>query len=177
MHRIAPSSVYFRRLGLIGSRRARRRALALLLLATLSTAQGCYAYHAVEVARLQPGEQIRLQLKQSAYDSIAPSGSVLGPRALEGRFVKETEDSLTFSVWVGAAYQGTPFATSWEEFTLPLSDVVKTENRQLSKGRTAVVAVATLVTIATLIHRLGVITFFGGGQTPPPPPPSSPLRH
>lgn len=142
----------------------------------LLAGQGCYTYHATELPRLTPGEQIRVELEDERDRTFVPgTSSMLGPRRLEGRFARLTEDSVIVSVWIGEAYAGTPFETAYQDVILSRGDVARVENRQLSKPRTAVVAVGALGVIAYLIDSLGWIEIFPGGGEGGPPEPPSPL--
>ncbi len=159
-----------------GSRRlfrsGRRRAAAALLF-VLVAGQGCYAYHETELGRLTPGEQVRVRLKDKNTEEPVPGiAPTVTQRRFEGRFRRVAGDSVIVSIWIGAAYAGTPFESTFQDVILPRTDIAEVENRQLSKSRTALVAAGVGVVIAALISRVGWDRVFslGGGSGPPPPP-------
>lgn len=157
--------------------RGARRGAALALLPALAASQGCYTYQPTRLARLSPGEQIRVELGERMPRSLmAGTAAATGPRRLEGRFGRLTGDSLAVAVWIGEAYAGTPFESAYQDVMVPLDEVVRVENRRLNRGRTALVGAATLAVIAYLIDSIGEFHVFGGGGGEPPPPPPAGLR-
>jgi hypothetical protein len=148
------------------------RQVVLSLLLVLAAGQGCYRYHAVQLPGLETGEDVRIELRQAEYRRIAPGSAFGGPGRMKGRFGGVRQDSLVLSVWIGEGYQGTPFASAFQDLVIPLADVVAVENRQLSKGRTGVVAAGVVALAAVLIDSVGLVEIFGsgGGEGPPQPP-------
>ncbi len=151
-----------------GARRGSISALVCILLA----GQGCYAYHVTELPRLTRGEQVRVELSDGGRGTLPAGGSIFRNRTIEGRFGRLESDSVIVSIWIGEAYAGTPFQATYRDLVLPRDLVTRVENRQLSKGRTALAAAGTVAVIALLIDGLAWNRFFssGGGQGPPNPP-------
>jgi hypothetical protein len=148
---------------------------AALLLVSLALQQGCYTYRATDVGTVEPAEEVRVTLTDRGSSIVLPGSSAVGERTVEGRFVELTPDSLVISVWIGEAYRGTPFESTYQRLPIARGDVVAVEDRQLSKARTAIVAAGGLALIVTLIDQLGVFPVFSGGGDGPPPPPE-PIR-
>ena len=144
------------------------------MLAALATGQGCYTYRATDVRAVAPDEEIRVTLNDRGVGTVLPGAGGSPQRTVEGRFGQLTDDTLVMSVWIGEAYRGTPFETTYQRVAVPRIDVLGVENRQLSKTRTAIVAAGAVAVIVTLIDRLGVIPIFNrddsGGQPTPPEP-------
>jgi hypothetical protein len=151
----------------------RTRGPALVMLAALATGQGCYTYRATDVGTVAPNEEVRVTLNDRGAGTVLPGAVGTGQRTVEGRFGELKDDSLVISVWIGEAYRGTPFETTYQRVAMPRIDVLAIENRQLSKARTAIVAAGVVALIVTAIDRLGVIPIFGrggDGGLPPPEP-------
>lgn len=153
------------------ARRARRRT-SFALVSVLVAGQGCYAYHRTELPDLARGEQVRVRLADKDPVALSGGGPVVGHKTIEGRFDRLDTDSVILSVWIGEAYAGTPFETTYRTLMLPRDVVARVENRQLSKSRTTVMAAGAVAVIALLIDRIGWDRVFsgGGGQGPPNPP-------
>lgn len=147
---------------------------ALPLLFILAAGQGCYAYRETDLGRLTPGEQVRVQLVDKNGEEPVPEiGQALTQRTFEGRFRRLAGDSVIVAIWIGAAYAGTPFESTFQDVILQRADIARVENRQLSKSRTALVAAGVGIVIAALITKIGwdrVFSLGGGGQGPPSPP-------
>lgn len=150
--------------------RGRHRCGMLVLLAGMLTSQGCYMYRAAAVTELERGEEVRVTLSEQASRAALPGAP--GARRVEGRFTEATPDSLTISVWIGAAYRGTPFESTYQQVALPRLEVVAVEDRQLSKSRTGLIALGVAAIIVTMVDRLGIYPIFtgdGSGDLPTPP--------
>ncbi|MGH7447787.1 MAG: hypothetical protein ACREK1_06410 [Longimicrobiales bacterium] len=150
---------------------------ALVLLAGILTSQGCYMYRPAAVTELEAGEEVRVTLSEQASRAALPGAP--DARRVEGRFTEATPDSLTISVWIGAAYRGTPFESTYQHVALPRLQVVAVEDRQLSKSRTALVAAGVVAIIVTMIDQLGIFPIFTGDGTddlPIPPEPEGAIR-
>jgi hypothetical protein len=133
---------------------------------------GCYRYAPAEPAGIVPEAEIRVTLNDQGYRTILPGSAEVGRRTVEGRLVELTADTLAISVWIGEAYRGTPFETTYQRVPIPRADVVLVENRRLSKPRTALLAAGVMAVIVTLIDQLDVVRIFGDGDPTPPDPPS-----
>jgi hypothetical protein len=162
-------------------RRRYRRCCATVLLCALATGQGCYVYRSADAGAVEPNEEVRVTLTDRGSSTVLPGSYATGQRTVEGRFTELTADSLVISVWIGEAYRGTPFETTYQRVPIPRLDVIEVENRQLSKARTAIVAAGVVAVIVTMIDRLGVIPIFNrgsdDGQLPPPTPDPIRIRH
>lgn len=151
---------------------ARRRPVLALLTAVVA-AQGCYSYRTTELPQLISGEQVRVELGNEGQRTLVPGTAfMIGRPRLEGRFSRLTEDSVIVSVWIGEAYAGTPFESSFQDVVLPRDEVARVEHRRLDKVRTGLVAVGAVAVIAYLIDSVGVFDIFPsrGPGTPPEPP-------
>jgi hypothetical protein len=144
-------------------------------MAVLASGQACYSYHTAQLPNIQPGEEIRLSLEEEGFRRVVPgAGQNAAPR-VEGRLAGVTNDSVTVRVWIGEAYQGTPFYSTYQNLTLSLEQVRSVEHRTLSRRRTALVAGGALVLIGVLIESIGFTDLFGdggGGTIPQPPDPT-----
>jgi hypothetical protein len=156
-----------------GVRGAWRRA-ALAALPVLFASQGCYSYHVTQLPALTPGEQVRLELGNQGQGTLPEN---LGRRRFEGRLARLTQDSVIVSIWIGEAYAGTPFESTYQDLVLPRVAVARVENRQIDKVRTALLGVGTVAVIAYLIRSVGAFDIFAGrGSEDPPTPPDGLLR-
>lgn len=155
--------------------RMRRHAASIVFLLVLPFSQGCYSYHTTSLPQVQPEEEIRITLEEQGYRRVAPGAGLNSAPRVEGRFGGMTGDSLTLRVWIGEAYAGTPFYSTYQNVMLPLNEVQRVEHRRLSKGRTAAVAAGVLVGIGALIESVGWIDVFGSGDENGPPDPPEPV--
>lgn len=150
-----------------------RRMSRVLLLGILATGQGCFSYTVTELPRIRPQEEIRVELEDRGYRRIAPGANRNHRPRLEGRLARVDSDSLTVSVWIGEAYLGTPFQSTYQDIVIPLHDVRAVETRKLSRRRTALTAAGTVAVIAFLIDSIGFVDILGDGgvgEIPPDPP-------
>jgi hypothetical protein len=157
---------------------ARRGALIPAACALLAATSGCYRYAPAEPTAVAPDAEIRVTLNDEGYRTVLPQAAPVGRRTVEGRMVGLVPDSLIMSVWIGEAYRGTPFETTYQRVPIPRSDVLLVEDRQLSKGRTALLAAGVVAVIVTLIDQLDVVQIFGDGEPirPDPPEPDGLIR-
>ncbi len=149
------------------------RALAALTL--LWILPGCYTFQAINPLDAAPGEEIRLVLAGPRTGGLAPS-FLRGETLVQGNLVGVSDDSVGVSVWIGAAYRGTPFEPVHQTYSFPRVELVQMERRQLSRVRTALTTAGVLAGIYVLIDRLG---YFENPNPGPgdenPPPPGSPF--
>src|SRR5690606_16307705 len=94
--------------------RSRRRGLNASLLAALAASFGCYRYAPTELPGVEPNAEIRVTLNNEGYQRVLPQAPSVGTQTIEGRFMELTDDSLVMSVWIGEAYRGTPFETTYQ---------------------------------------------------------------
>ncbi|MEX1183416.1 MAG: hypothetical protein WEF86_09280 [Gemmatimonadota bacterium] len=142
----------------------------LLLPVCLLVSPGCYTYHETSVTALEPDEAVRVTLNAAGARAVLPGGG--GAESFEARFTEAAPDTLVFSVWIGAAYRGTPFESTYQRIVVPRSDVRLVEDRQLSRNRSALVAAGVIAAIVVLIDQLDWVPIFsrdGGGGTIDPP--------
>ena len=159
--------------GIVLSRR-RKRWAAVALMLVMTTSQGCYTYQSASLPQIQPEEEVRITLEEERFRSLIPGAQQEVAPRIEGRFGGTTAEGVLLRVWIGEAYQGTPFYSTYQNLTVPLDQIRGVEQRRLSRGRTALVVAGTLVTIGALIESLGLTEVFGGGGDdglPPPPEP------
>lgn len=154
-----------------GHSHPRARGRVFVVLALLAATAGCYRYAPAEPTAVAPESEIRVTLSDEGYRRVLPQAPSVGTQTVEGRFVALTDDTLVMSVWIGEAYKGTPFETTYQRVPLPRVDVVAVEDRKLSKWRTGVLAAGTVALIVTLIDQLDVIQIFGDSDPGPPEPP------
>lgn len=157
-------------------RRSRAATVTMLFAVGLFSSQGCYSYQATELPSIPPRDEVRLTLGSDEFSRIAPGALAGSPRRVEGRFLRITDDTVAVSVWIGEAYRGTPFESARQELSIARADVVRVEQRQLSRWRTAAVAVGSVVLIAGLIDGIGMVEVFGGDGRGGPPLPPAPAR-
>jgi hypothetical protein len=152
--------------------RPRPTLYSLLVCAGMMMSQGCFTYRATSVPALEPGEEVRVTLSEQGSRVVLPGA--LEARRVEGRFTESTTDTLTISVWIGAAYRGTPFESTYQRVDLSRLEVLAVENRQLSKTRTGLLVAGVAAIIVTMIDQLGIYPIFSGdgtGGLPTPPEP------
>ncbi|MGH7505002.1 MAG: hypothetical protein ACRELX_05110, partial [Longimicrobiales bacterium] len=109
-----------------------------------ATGQGCYRYTPAELPDVEPDAEVRVTLNDEGSNSVLPGSYAVGEQRVEGRLSGFSEDSLVISVWIGEAYRGTPFESTYQRVAIAREDVVSVEDRQLSKPRTALVAVGVV---------------------------------
>lgn len=143
------------------------------LILALAAAPACYRYSPASLADLEPDSEVRLTLNDRGSQLVLPGASASRERTVEGRFTSSTRDTVVISVWIGDAYRGTPFESTYQRLAIPGDVVVGVEDRQLSTWRTAVLGAGVVAVIVTLIDRLDVLPIFGGGEGEPLPPPGS----
>jgi hypothetical protein len=139
----------------------------------LLTTSGCYGYFDSPPETIQPGEQIRVRLSDSARQRVAPVG-LQRELYLEGDLLDLTPDSAALAVWIGQAYRGTQFEAAHQTVTLPREQILGYQRRELSEWRTAATAVAIVGFAVVLISQIGFEEDpnAGGSETLPPPPPA-----
>ena len=61
---------------------------------------------------------------------------------------------LTLSLWVGQQYRGTPFENARQRVSLGVPEVVEVRRRELSRGRTALLAAGVIALTVVLADRI-----------------------
>ncbi len=132
---------------------------------------GCYVYQPVGMATPPPGRPVRLTLTDAGTASLA---SELGPsvEAVGGKLVGNTADAYVLALSDSRKRNGAEIDWRGEQVSISKSLVATIQQRQFSRGRTALVAggvvAALLVARQTLWGPGGV--FGGGGPGPGPGP-------
>jgi hypothetical protein len=139
----------------------------------LIASSGCYGYFNSPPETIQPGEQVRVLLSNTALQRVSPA-ALRQESILEGDLVDLTSDSAALAIWIGQAFRGTQFETAHQTVTLPREQIVGFQRRELSEWRTAAAAVAVLGLAVAVIRKVGFDEDPNPGRTTtiPPPPPS-----
>ncbi len=155
------------------SHRARRRLTASVALATLALNTACYVYAPVAAAP-RPGQRLALEL--SDQGRVALGGQLgAGVTRVEGTVRQAGSDDLVMAVERLAQISGGTSYWGGEEVRIRRADIARTEERRLSRGRTAL-AVGGFVVALGAFAVTRVLGGFGGEETTPPPrepPPGS----
>jgi hypothetical protein len=129
-----------------------RARLATLLAASVLVA-GCFRYAPVDPIAVDPRDDVRVRLTTDAAVRIGLQlGSV--QERWEGQLTPAGRDSLTLSLWVGQQYRGTPFENARQRVSLGMPEVVEVRRRELSRGRTALLAAGILALTVVLADRI-----------------------
>jgi hypothetical protein len=132
---------------------------------------GCYVYQPVGMGSPPTGRPVRLTLTDAGTASLA---SELGPsvQAVGGKLIGNTADAYVVALSDSRKRNGTEIDWRGEQVSISKSLVATIQQRQFSRGRTALVAggvvAALLVARQTLWGPGGV--FGGGGPGPGPGP-------
>lgn len=141
-----------------------RRPLTATAILSLMGTQGCFTYVATDPgASITEGER-RVVLHPEASRRLSQEWNRDLPY-LEGRIVELTADSVAVSVRVaGWEHRGTPFEHARQVLAVPRSEVLEFQERQLSTGRTALLAGGIGLTLALVITQLFDVTGGGSGN-------------
>ena len=154
---------------------ARARAVAAFWM-VLGTA-GCHRFAPAEVATVDPEEDVRILVTESAATRLSSDLGVY-TTSLEGRFRQEPHDSVSISVPVTRVYRGRTVDSGRQTLFLGRGEVVRVERRELSRGRTIAAAVGAVAVFAALVS--GVVQWLDPNpptdETPQPPPPAGSIR-
>lgn len=145
------------------SGRAWRRFTAGLCAVLLSFQVGCYSYLPVQDTPPAPGRNVGITLNDRGRQL---TGERLGPDAerIDGIIVSQSEASVTVSVNRVRSMRGSSSIWAGEQVEIPREGIRGFQERQLSKGRTAMLAVG-LVVGAVAIASLISLTVGGNGRT------------
>lgn len=152
----------------------RARAVTALAIGLLSG--GCYKYVPVETATVDPQEDVRIFVTESAAARLSGDLGVY-TRSLQGRFRQEAHDSVSISVPVTRAYQGRLLDSGWQTLFLGRGEVVRVDRRELSRTRTVAASVGVVAAVAVIITSVvQILDPNPSSEEPPPPPPAPSLR-
>ena len=99
-------------------------------------AAGCYSYTAAQPTSIAPGVTVRARITPAAGERVAP---LLGttPRSLTGKLISDLRDTLIIEVpAVMAAEVGSTVQTLHQRVSIPRSEIVFLEIRELNRART-----------------------------------------
>lgn len=123
-----------------------------LLLAVVAT--GCHHYTPIHVEELRPGMDVRARVslqEAERLEAYLPRGD---RRMLEGEFLGRQGESFVLQVPAVSELRGVRVETLHQRVSVPLAELLEVEARELSRGRTfllagAGVAVGTAILVAT----------------------------
>ena len=171
-----PSANLTRDAGREGSALTRRagwaRTIAVLSIGLASA--GCHRYVPVQVAAVDPQEDVRIVVTESAAARLSPDLGLYTTR-LEGRLRAEAHDSVSIAVPVTRLYQGRLLEAGRQTLFLGRGEVVRVDRRELSRARTVAVGVGVVAAFGVLVS--SVVQWLDPNpstEEPPPPPPPAP---
>ncbi|HEV8365282.1 MAG TPA: hypothetical protein VGQ52_17325 [Gemmatimonadaceae bacterium] len=146
----------------------RYQAVLLALAAPLVT--GCYAYTAAQPGAVAPGVTVRARITPAAGESVAP---VLGTKqqVLTGKLISNARDTLILEVpAVMQAEIGSSLQTLHQRVSIPRSEIVFLEIRELDRTRTYGVVGGAAIVVGVLLYKAlkgepGSERLPGGGGT------------
>jgi hypothetical protein len=147
----------------------RSSAVALLSIGLLAT--GCYKYVPVEVATVNPQEDVRVLVTESAAARLSRDlGSYT--TSLDGRLAREPNDSVSIAVTVTRAYRGRLMDSGRQTMFLGRGEVVEVHRRELSRTRTVAAGLGAVAVFALLVSSVVQMLDPNPSEdgTPPPPP-------
>lgn len=142
-------------------------------LGTLVAGGACYRYVPVQLATVQPDEEVRVSVTESAAVRLVRElGAYTGH--LEGRLAPVGRDSIDVAVMIDRRYGTHILESAPQAVSLAITEVVDVRQRRLSRSRTVVASAGVLVGFAvlvgTIVHLVDPNT--DTGDPPPPPPPA-----
>lgn len=144
-----------------------RRFTAGLCAALLAFQVGCYSYLPVRDTPPDPGQNVGITLNDRGRQL---AGGRLGADAerIDGILLSATESAVTVSVNRVRSMRGSNSIWAGEQVEIPREGIRGFQERQLSKGRTAMLTVG-LVVGAVAIASLISLTVGGNGRSELPP--------
>src|SRR3989442_10535158 len=126
---------------------------------------GCYYYQPLATPDPVPGTYLAATLTDTGADHLART---IGPdvRAVRGRLLTSDSGALTFSVMAVSLHHGADVTWKGEAVTLNRGYLAGLEQRRLAKGRTVLIAGATVVGfVATykVFQGIGLVPGSSGG--------------
>lgn len=134
------------------------RAIAALLIWPLAA---CYQYQSSDVARLQPGQMVRVTLTPSASASLAQS---IGARAslLDGRVVARSDRDVTLALTQITRTAGEEQFLRDEPLSMPLGNAESWRVRSVDTPRTLLAVGSVVAVFAAGRVFLDQASLFGG---------------
>ena len=132
-------------------------------------AAGCYYYQPLATADLTPGTYLSATITDTGADHLART---IGPdvRSIRGRLLTASAAELRLSVLGVSLHHGEDISWRGEAVSVNREYVIQLQQRKLAKGRTVLIAGATLISMVTtykVFQGVGLIPSNTGG-TPPP---------
>jgi hypothetical protein len=129
---------------------------ALIVVGTAVLTSGCYTYVPAQFTTIPIGEGVRVYLSQSGVDRLRQIGADALPGltdrpVLSGRLVRRDASEFSLQVPVGSRQTGFHTAALDQQVTLPVTDLVQVERRQVSGLRTALSLGAGTAALATVV--------------------------
>ena len=152
---------------------ARARAVAVFSIAIGSA--GCHKYVPVQVATVDPQEDVRILVTESAAARLSRDLG-LYTTSLEGRLRQEEHDSVSISVPVTRIYRGRQMESGWQTLFLGRGEVVRVDRRELSRARTVAAGVGAVAVFALIVNTVVQWVDPNPSTEEPPPPPPAPSR-
>ncbi|MSR07879.1 MAG: hypothetical protein EXR93_12580 [Gemmatimonadetes bacterium] len=139
---------------------------ALILCGATTFASGCYTYVPATFSTVPTGESVRVYLTQSGVDRLRQMGGEampeLGSRpVLTGKLVRRDATDFSLQIPVGSRQSGFMRSELGQQITLPVSDLVQVEWRQVSGTRSALATAGVSVVLAAV-----VVTALKGARAP-----------
>jgi hypothetical protein len=122
-----------------------------LLAATVFASAGCYNYAQVEPSAVPPGVEVRVHLTREGTLPLMDVAPVTGT-SVTGTLVGMSEGLARLYLPRGVRVEGAATRTIGQEVTIPARDIVRIEERLLSRTRTALAiggAAALIIAVAT----------------------------
>lgn len=129
----------------------RRHASLFALFAPLVT--GCYAYTAAQPGSLSAGVTVRARITPAAGERVAP---LLGttPRMLTGKLISDVRDTLIVEVpAVMTAEIGSSVQTLHQRVSIPRSEIVFLEIREVDRMRTFALVGSAAVVVGAVLYK------------------------
>jgi len=151
------------------------RTLAVLSIAIASGA--CHRYVPVQVAAVDPQEDVRIVVTESAAARLSRDLGLYTTN-LEGQLRQEAHDSVSIAVPVTRMYQGRLIDSGRQTLFLGRGEVVRVDRRELSRGRTIALGMGAVAVFGLLVN--SVVQWLDPNpsteEQPPPPPPAPSIR-
>ena len=140
---------------------ARFRPFGPLLL--IFAAASCFEYGAVPRTNLAPGREVRITITPDARATLA---SQIGTqvRSVTGQLRTVDSSSVTLAMTGTTLLDGTDAPWSGEVVTIPVSDILVTEQRKISSGKTIALVVLVSSLTALVALSVGLSTSSGGSS-------------
>lgn len=138
------------------------RARAALLVTAATLQVGCYNYLPLRRSALVPSTYLAITLTESGSEELGP---YLGPGVLvvRGRFLTATDRGLAISVSSVELARGQILEWKGETVTVPGEFVRSVEERQAARGKTALLAGASLLGMVVAYQAFGPGSSGGAG--------------